>query len=335
MKKTRKFLLIIISIILVTGCGKVPKLENGQDIILEFADGNITVDEFYQTLKDKYASSMIVDIIDTYLLNKKYKTTAEETKAINEQISSIKKAITSQYNNEVTFEQYIEYYYGISTEAKFKEYLSLNYKRNLAIEDYVKDNITDDEINKYYEQKTVGDIKASHILITPDVTDTMTDDEKTKAQNDALVQAKEIVSRLNNGEKFATLAKELSDDKGSAENGGDLGYFNTGTMVEEFEDAVIKLEVGKYSAEPVKSSFGYHIILKVDQKEKPALAKVKDSIIQSLSEDKLSDDDALKVTAMIKFREKNGLVIHDDNLKSLYESLMDNTLINARNKTSN
>lgn len=335
MKKTRKFLLIIISIILVTGCGKVPKLENGQDIILEFADGNITVDEFYQTLKDKYASSMIVDIIDTYLLNKKYKTTAEETKAINEQISSIKTAITSQYNNEVTFEQYIEYYYGISTEAKFKEYLSLNYKRNLAIEDYVKDNITDDEINKYYEQKTVGDIKASHILITPDVTDTMTDDEKTKVQNDALVQAKEIVSRLNNGEKFATLAKELSDDKGSAENGGDLGYFNTGTMVEEFEDAVIKLEVGKYSAEPVKSSFGYHIILKVDQKEKPALAKVKDSIIQSLSEDKLSADNALKVTAMIKFREKNGLVIHDDNLKSLYESLMDNTLINARNKTSN
>ncbi len=334
MNKTKKILLGLLVMILATGCGKVPKLKNGQEVIFEFKDGNITVEDFYQDLTDKYASSMLVDTIDTYLLNKKYTTTNEETKSISEQIKSIKESITSQYGTQVTFEQYIEYYYGISTEAKFKEYLSLNYKRNLAIEDYVKSTITDKEINEYYAEKTVGDIKASHILITPAVTDTVTDEEKTKAENEALEGAKEAISRLNNGEEFATLAKELSDDKGSAENGGDLGYFNTGSMVEEFENAVIKLEVGKYTTDPVKSDYGYHIILKVDQKAKPALKDVKNSIIQTLTEEKLTDDNSLKVTAMMKFRENNGLVIHDDNLKSLYEQLMDNALISARNKTS-
>ena len=73
------------------------------------------------------------------------------------------------------------------------------------------------------------------------------------------VTADKVEARLKAGESFASLAKELSTDTGSKDNGGDLGWFGTGKMVKEFEDVAYKLKVGETSA-PVKSQFGYHII---------------------------------------------------------------------------
>ena len=73
----------------------------------------------------------------------------------------------------------------------------------------------------------------------------------------------------------ADLAKKYSKDEASASNGGDLGYFDLNEMVDEFSDAVKELKVDEYTKEPVKSSFGYHIILKTGEKEKPKLKDVK------------------------------------------------------------
>ncbi|NLA33441.1 MAG: hypothetical protein GX861_01055 [Tenericutes bacterium] len=75
----------------------------------------------------------------------------------------------------------------------------------------------------------------------------------------------------------------------------------------------------------------YHIILKVNQKEKPALKTVKDTIINNIIEERLENDKTLQITALIKFREKNGLIIHDDNLKKHYDLLLESSLTNARN----
>ena len=84
-------------------------------------------------------------------------------------------------------------------------------------------------------------IKCSHILV-----------EKQS-------QALEILERIKAGEKFGKLAKELSNDSGSAKRDGNLGYFSRGKMVKEFENTAFKLEVGQIS-EPVKTQYGYHII---------------------------------------------------------------------------
>jgi peptidyl-prolyl cis-trans isomerase D len=79
-----------------------------------------------------------------------------------------------------------------------------------------------------------------------------------------------IIERLKNGEDFATLAKELSDDKGSAVNGGDLGWFGSGAMVPEFETAAFALEKpGDFTLTPVQSQFGYHIIQLIAKQDRP------------------------------------------------------------------
>lgn len=70
-----------------------------------------------------------------------------------------------------------------------------------------------------------------------------------------------MLEKLDVGEKFEDLARELSECE-SASKGGDLGIFNSGSMVPEFERALSKMEVGEIS-KPVKSKFGYHIILKM------------------------------------------------------------------------
>ena len=215
--------------------------------------------------------------------------------------------------------------YGIYiyNDDDLKAYLALSYKRNAAIEDYAKSLVTDSEIEKYYEEKTYGNIEASHILITADYKDDATDDEKKAAEEKALEQAKELITRLNNGEDFATLAKEYSKD-GSAANGGALGEFGRGDMVDEFYEAAVKLNVGEYTKEPVKTQFGYHIILKTNQKEKPKLEEVKEEIIETLAKEKASDDDKISAKALIKLREDNNITIEDKDLKEQYENYVYN-----------
>ncbi len=77
------------------------------------------------------------------------------------------------------------------------------------------------------------------------------------------VRAKEILDRINKGEKFSALAIEYSIDPGSAKRGGDLGTFGRGMMVKEFERAAFDLQKGQVSG-IVKTQFGYHIIKRLE-----------------------------------------------------------------------
>lgn len=94
--------------------------------------------------------------------------------------------------------------------------------------------------------------KASHILIKPN--------GETKADSlEMASEARVLMGRIKAGEDFATLAREASEDPGSAQNGGDLGWFGKGRMVQEFEEAVFKARPGDIIG-PVQTQFGVHII---------------------------------------------------------------------------
>lgn len=106
--------------------------------------------------------------------------------------------------------------------------------------------VTEEALKKTYDEKyakavPAKEYDASHILV------------KTEEE------AKAIKAELDKGGDFAAIAKEKSEDKGTAANGGSLGWFGVGMMVKPFEDAVVALEKGKTS-DPVKSDFGWHII---------------------------------------------------------------------------
>ncbi|MDX1670610.1 MAG: peptidylprolyl isomerase, partial [Limnobacter sp.] len=93
---------------------------------------------------------------------------------------------------------------------------------------------------------------------------------------------------LDKGADFAKLAEENSTDPGSAQNGGDLDWANPNSFVPEFSEAMVQLKKGEYTKAPVKSQFGYHIILVTDTRESnaPPLEQVKEQLRERLLNDK-------------------------------------------------
>ena len=271
-------------------------------------------------------------MLDKDLLYKKYKTDSKETEAIDKQIEQVKSYYGSDEN---TYQSMLKQYFGVDSEKDLKEKLKLEYKRNLAVEDYIKKNIKDSEIKKYYDEKVFGQVKASHILISINVKDGATDEEKKAAEEKALKKANKVIKELKNGKKFADLAKKYSDDKANSENGGDLGYFNLDEMVSEFSDAVKELKKDEYTKEPVKTEYGYHIILKTGEKDKAKLKTIKKDIIEKIKTQKLNDDPSLYYKALRGFREDNKIKWNDDTLKKAYNDYVNDLIDSANSSSSN
>ena len=315
---------------ITTGCGKEAKLDDNTTAV-SLKGAKITATDYYNEIKTSNISKL-VDIIDHQLFDEKYPSNDEEDKSVKEQINQIKETYGS---NETMYLSAIQQYFGVSSEDELEEMLRLEYKRNEAVEDYIKDALSDKEIENYYNENIIGDIKASHILIKPDVDSDATDEEKQKAENKAKKEAEKMIKKLTDGEDFAKLAKEYSDDTSTAKDGGNLGYFNTDDMDENFMDAVKKLNNNEYTKEPVKTQYGYHIILKVDQKDKPKLKEVKDDIKTTLANAKLDGNSTLHYQTLIDIREKNNIKWQDDKLEKQYNELMDQLLEAASSSTTN
>ncbi len=325
--------IILVSLIALTlcGCGKVSKLKNGENAVVSFEGlDSISVDSLYDNMKDRYAVTILIDMIDKEILFKEYANKEDDAKKYAEDTV---KSLQKNYDSEEELLNAIQSYYGYNSLKDFKEYIKLNYYRDLATTDYAKKQITDKQIENYYETKTVGDIEASHILITVDVKDGATDEEKTKAEEKAKKKAEEVIEKLNNGEDFTTLAKEYSKDDATKDKGGALGKFNKGEMDEAFETAAYALKVDEYTKEPVKSSYGYHIIKKTKEYDKKELKDVKDSIIETLANELTTNDKTISITAIGELRKEKGMNIEDSELKSSYNKYM-NSLYNYYNTTS-
>ena len=335
----KKKLLICLAVLgLTSGCGKVSTLPNGDDALVSFSNTNlgISAGDLYSEVKGT-ALSKLIDMIDTKILLDKYPDKSSDAdKYVNEQYDLIKtnfKDDKGKFDEESLKEQ-IYAYYGITDIDKFKDIIRLNYYRTEAVNDYAKKSVTDKQIQKYYYENVYGDISCKHILITPAVTDDMSDEDKTKADKEALQKAKDIIKKLKNGESFDDLAKEYSDDTSNKDKGGDLGYFNTGDMLEEFEKAAFALKKGKYTTTPVKTKYGYHIILKTDEKEKPSLEDKKEEIINTLVSEAKSNDTALSINALVELRKEYGMNIEDDEMSKLYSTYISNSLLSAKSNSS-
>lgn len=325
-KKTLLFLsLLLIVAFITTGCGKETDLKNGAKVAVSVDSGKFTASEYYDEIKTDNISKL-VNMIDKSIFEKKYKKSNEEDEAVKKQINQIK-----QYygKDESTYKNVLQSYFGVESESELEDSIRLEYKKNLAVKDYIKKNIKDDEIQKYYNENTYGQVKASHILISSKVKDNATDEEKTKAENKAKKKAEKIIKQLNEGADFKELAKKYSNDDATASNGGDLGYFNLDDMTEEFSNAVKKLNKDEYTKEPVKTTYGYHIILKTGEKDKPKLKKVKSDIIDKLTEQKLNNSKTLYYETLMDIRNENGIKWNDDTLKKAYEDYMNNLMKQA------
>ena len=164
-----------------------------------------------------------------------------------------------------------------------------------AIQEYAKEHQpSEEQIKTYYEaeyaHQSNTEYKARHILVK--------DEEK----------AKSLIAELDKGADFAELAKKNSTGP-TGKNGGDLGWFDATQMVKPFADAVEALKKGTYTKEPIKTQFGWHVILLEDTRksEPPTLEGVRGEIITKLQQKSLAE-------YMSNLRDKSKLVFNEKNL---------------------
>ncbi len=325
----KKLLVGFSAILLLTGCGTAT-LKNGQKLVAKMDGKKITAEALYEELKTQGGATTLTNMIDEYIVNKEVKTDEDAKTYAENQIKQYKE---SYENYGMNFTEALVNA-GYSSEEAFKEVLILEYKKKEIAENYVKDTITDEEIKEYYKENIYGDIEAKHILISPNTKDGMSDDEKKEAEEKAKKEAEKIIKKLDKGEDFEKLAKEKSDDKGTASNGGKLTV-TYGAVVNEFWEGTVNLKDGEYSKEPVKSEYGYHIIYRIKQKDKPKLSKVKSDIIDKIVEEKTSNDTTLQTKALVELRKKYKLKISDSKLKKSYNSSVKNALNQKKESNDN
>ena len=328
----KKRLAIILSFLLcISSVGCSSKI-NANEVVAKVNGNDITVNQFQSTLalykqslesmygstiwdteveegvkyKDKFKDIMLDQMIDIEAVceqarkEKLVPTKEEVDKAFND----LKKNIDAdkEYKNQLKE-------MGIDDT-----YLRNQQEQDLTIQKY-KENfdknvkITDEEMKKYYEEHKKDyykdEVKASHILIS-----TVDDNGKPLSEakkKEAKKKAEEVLKKAKSGEEFSELAKEYSDDPGSAANGGDLGYFTKGQMVQPFEEAAFSLKPGEISG-LVESEYGYHIIKVYDKIDKQlSFDEVKDQIKKTLIEDKYMENiESISKKAKV---EKNESVI--------------------------
>ena len=174
-----------------------------------------------------------------------------------------------QFGGQEKFDKMLEDY-NMSSD-KFKETIKKDQIYQKHRDWFEKKHpVSDKDAKKYFDEhkETLAQVKASHILVA---------DENT---------ANEVKKKIDDGADFAELAKEYSKDTANSNKGGDLGYFTKDKMVKEFADKAFSMKKGEVS-EPVKTSYGYHII-KVDDKKDTA-DSLKDDISKALNDKKYSD----------------------------------------------
>lgn len=287
---------------------RIAKLENGLEPVASIDGLTVTAEDLYEDMKEIYSVNNLLDIIDNKILKEKYPETDEMNTELNDQAEKYYNMYNQYYG--YSKEEFLTKN-GFGSERAFIEYLRLQYRRTQYTDDYIKEQVTDKEIEKYYEDKVYGDINTKHILVK--VSSSATDEEKKEAEN----LAKEIITKLNEGKSFDEVKDEYKDKITYEE----LGYKAYNASLESaYMEAMQKLENNSYTKEPVQTSYGYHVIYRIDQKEKPALEDVKEEIITSLVSEHKSKDTSVQYKALEKMREDAKLKFTDTVLEKKYET---------------
>ncbi|MEE3342839.1 MAG: peptidylprolyl isomerase [Bacilli bacterium] len=295
---------------------RIATLKNGEQPIVKVAGKTYTADNLYKRMKDHYSVSQLLDQIDTDILTKKYPETAEMKKEVEATAENYINMYKQYYN--YTEEQFLSAN-GFTSKDDYLDYLRLDNRRKKYEEDYVKDNLSDKEIEKYYKDNVYGDIKCEHVLVEVASEEESSSNEKSNKLKDADAKklAQEIIDKINDGTSWKDIQKKYKD-KVTYEN---LGYQSWDSDLEtSFKDALKKMDNKSYSDEPVKTSYGYHVIYRETQKDTPSLKNTKDKIIEKLVDSKIKEDNNLLYKALISLRKDKKIKFSDTDMKEKYDT---------------
>lgn len=305
-------LVLVILLVIVFCTKKIPKTSNGSQIVASVKGKTITADDLYLALKEEYGTDKVINMIDTYIASKEVKLTKENEQYLQDIVDQWK--AQAEYYGMSLPDLIANYGLIIENDQDFYDYLEENYRVSLAVVKYIGDEASEKDLKEYYKKNYSDTITVRHILI-----------EVEDNEEDAYNEAMNIIYQLNDMDsdnienEFSELAKDHSDDGGSANNGGLIEDVTKNSVVSEFYEAANNLKDGEYTQEPVKSSYGYHVIYRVSSKPLEAYEDIKDSVKQAYAEELLNSDPTLQTSKWDELRKSYKLNIVDDDIKKAYE----------------
>jgi peptidyl-prolyl cis-trans isomerase C len=262
--KAYSLIAALASTLLIAGCDKPDTRAPGTSAPPPQAAANL--DDAAAIVNGKPISKASVEIVQAEISQRRGGSSIPEDKIVEELIK--RELLRQEAESE-----------GLAKDPKFAARVENAQRMALsqaAAERFINTvQITDEDLKKEYEQRIGSmkgtEFKARHILV---------DSEKA---------AKDVIAKLQKGEKFDVLAKKQSKDPGSKDKGGDLGWFNPQQMVPPFSQAVIALKNGEITKTPVQSQFGWHVIQREDSREQtpPPFDAVKDQLRSLIQTQKL------------------------------------------------
>lgn len=282
-----------VSVLGLAACGN----SNGNALITSKA-GDVTTQDIIDSLGKEQVAQTSFELLISDILKDKYSKEVDEKKTQKDIDKEIEK-----YGGEKQFESILKQQQPGMTVDQYKTAKINNEYQKKLMNDTVK--VSDDDVKKYTK-------KASHILIKVK----SDSDKEGLSDKDAKAKAEEILKEVKaNPNNFGKIAKKESEDKGSQEQDGSLGYVLKGQTVEPFEKALFKLKENEIS-DIVKTDFGYHII-KADKqddfdKEK---GKIKDKIRQT----KIQDNPDELINAYKKLLDEYDVKYKDKDVKKIIE----------------
>ena len=306
----KKILAIALSAgLLFTGCANQSQSTNNNEVVATIDDKGISKKDYLETMKtfSMFASARqgmktpVVDMmVENEIILKDLKD--NEIEITDEDVQKNIDTYIATSGGKENFDKMLnDYDLNLEDLKKYVKYETVAQKH---MDWYNKEHQpSDDEINKYFEENKdyLVQVKAQHILV------------------DSEEKANEAKARIDKGEKFEDVAKDMSIDEFTKDEGGDLGFIYKNQMDKDFEKVAFELKDGQVSG-PVKTSFGYHIIKVTESKKE--VKDVKDVIVETLNRDAYRDYlEQLKAKAKVEVKDKEKAGDEDDTLLEDKEEL--------------
>ena len=293
------------------------KLKYGDEVVATVNGKGITATDLYNKLKSTGGLSALINQVDNAILDEMYTLTAEEEEEAKEQADYYLSYYSAMgISQEEFFAQY-----GFSTYDEFLNDIKIGIKSSKYFYEYLEGKLEKGAVENYYNEhkEEIETYDSEHVLVK--ITDDVTDEQ-------ALALINEILAKVNEGKTFAEIEEEYGDKIVHEE----LGFQGKSSNLETaYIDALIAMEDGTYSAEPVKTSYGYHIIHKI---KTSTMEDLRETIIEILAAD-LLEDDYISYKAFNELRKDKNLEIYDENLKKQYEEYIEELKTAEEEATTN
>ena len=272
----------------------ISQLKNGEEKVVSIDNYTITADTLYESLKNMGSVYIIINEIDAKILDNLYETTDEMIEEVTSEANYYLNTASNYYGYSVTAFLSSN---GFTSFEDFKNNLILEYKRNLYLTDYLKKEITEEEVKNFYNDLT-GAMSGKYILI------------------DDLDTTKKILADLKSGKTYSEIINAYNDKI----NIKALKNIEFDSNIEdEIYEELKNLEVNSYSNNYFNLNDKYVIVFKDDEIEKASLEELNERIKIYLTEEKINQDDGTIANEILNdLREKYNLHFFDKKKKKEY-----------------